>query len=40
MQIVPSNDITSLFYGIPLTALRQVVSLGGHHIGSYYWLEP
>ena len=25
--------------GIPLTALRQVASLGGCHIGSYYQLE-
>ena len=24
MRIVPSNDVTSLFYGIPLTALRHM----------------
>ena len=40
MRIAPSDDVTLLFYGIPSTALQQVVSLGGHHIGSYYWLEP
>ena len=31
MRIAPSDDVTSLFYGIPLTALRHIVSITASH---------